>query len=179
VVKPAEAERQAMILRAEGEKQAAIIRAEATQKQLEFQGAGEAAKIAQVAKADAGRVLAGGRGGSGGHQDEALAEAEGMQRKPKPGSSSTRPPSSHDRRKDARAGAGLRDTVSSIDKINIIEMGTEAARAGSARSWARSEAGMTAMLLDAKDQFGIDVARLMQAKTDARPMRPSKKTAKR
>ena len=45
VVRPAEAERQAAILRAEGEKQATIIRAEASQKELEYEGAGEAAKI--------------------------------------------------------------------------------------------------------------------------------------
>ena len=45
VVKPAEAARQAAILQAEGEKQATVIKAEATQKELEYEGAGEAAKI--------------------------------------------------------------------------------------------------------------------------------------
>src|SRR5688572_11708787 len=48
IVKPAEAERQASILRAEGEKQSTIIRAEATQKELEYEGAGEAAKIERI-----------------------------------------------------------------------------------------------------------------------------------
>ena len=56
VVKPAEAERQAAILRAEGEKQAAITRAEANQKELEYQGAGEASKkYARQASATSGR----------------------------------------------------------------------------------------------------------------------------
>src|SRR5437867_7262589 len=58
VVKPAEAERQAAILRAEGEKQAKITRAEATQKELECEGAGQAAKIEQIGRAEAARVLA-------------------------------------------------------------------------------------------------------------------------
>ena len=49
VVKPAQAERQAAILRAEGDKQATVIRAEATQKELEYEGAGEAAKIESMA----------------------------------------------------------------------------------------------------------------------------------
>src|SRR5512140_2070 len=58
VVKPAEADRQAAILRAEGLKQATIIKAEATQKELEFEGAGEAAKIERVGRAEAAKVLA-------------------------------------------------------------------------------------------------------------------------
>ena len=70
VVKPAEAERQASILRAEGQKQATVIKAEATQKELEYEGAGEAAKIERIGKAEAAKILAVGE-----------AEAEVIKRK--------------------------------------------------------------------------------------------------
>src|SRR5262245_46652412 len=81
VVKPAEAERQAAILKAEGEKQATVIRAEATQKELEYEGAGEAAKIERIGKAEAAKVLAVGEAEAEVIKKKLLAEAEGLQRK--------------------------------------------------------------------------------------------------
>ena len=80
VVKPAEAERQAAILRAEGLKQSTIIKAEATQKELEFEGAGEAAKIERIGKAEAAKVLAVGEAEAEVIKKKMLAEAEGLRR---------------------------------------------------------------------------------------------------
>src|SRR5207247_1450456 len=81
VVKPAEAERQAAILKAEGEKQATIIRSEAAQKELEFKGAGEASKIEAVGRAEAAKVLAVGEAEAEVIKKKLLAEAEGLQKK--------------------------------------------------------------------------------------------------
>ena len=57
--------------------------------------------------------------------------------------------------------------LAGIDKINIIEMGNGPASGGIGKVMNTVGGGMTAMLSMLKDQFGIDVARLMQAKADA------------
>src|SRR5215510_10867879 len=58
--------------------------------------------------------------------------------------------------------------LAGIDKINIIEMGNGSSGSGGVNKvMSTVGGGMTAMLAMLKDQFGIDVARLMQAKTDA------------
>ena len=109
VVKPAEAERQAAILRAEGEKQATVIRAEATQKELEYEGAGEAVED-RAHRPRRSREGARHRRGRGrGHQEEAARrgrrpaeEGRGVEELQRRGGHQ------HGRRQDARAGAGLR-----------------------------------------------------------------------
>ena len=169
VVKPAEAERQAAILRAEGEKQATIIKAEATQKELEFEGAGQAAKIEKVGRAEAAKVLAIGEAEAEVIKKKLLAEAEGLQKK-------------SEAWKNFNEAAVLNMLVermpelaqafatqlAGIDKINIIEMGNGGSGGGGiGKVMGTVGGGMTAMLAMLKDQFGIDVARLAQAKTDA------------
>ena len=59
--------------------------------------------------------------------------------------------------------------LAGIDKINIIEMGNGAngGSGGVNKVMGTVGGGMTAMLAMLKDQFGVDIARLMQAKTDA------------
>jgi uncharacterized membrane protein YqiK len=60
--------------------------------------------------------------------------------------------------------------LAGIDKINIIEMGNGHGAAGSggvSRVLGTVGGGMTAMLAMLKDQFGVDIARLMEAKTQA------------
>ncbi len=58
--------------------------------------------------------------------------------------------------------------LAGIDKINIIDMGSgDHAAGGVGRLMGTVGGGMTAMLAMLKDQFGIDVARLVAAKTDA------------
>lgn len=70
----AEGEKQAAILRAEGDRQATIVRAEAASRERELLGAGEAARIRQVgqAEADAKKALAEAL------QAELVAQAEGQ-----------------------------------------------------------------------------------------------------
>ena len=58
--------------------------------------------------------------------------------------------------------------LAGIDKINIIEMGNGSGGGGGiGKVMGTVGGGMTAMLAMLKDQFGIDVARLAQAKTEA------------
>jgi len=179
IVKPAEAERQAIILKAEGEKQAAIIRAEATQKQLEFQGAGEASKITQVAKADAARVLAVGEAEAEVIKKKLLAEADGMQRKAEAWKQFNEAAVLNMIvEKMPELAQAFASQLSAIDKINIIEMGNRAGSGGVGKIMGTVGGGMTAMLSMLKDQFGIDVARLMQAKTDAAAAEAERKTSK-
>ncbi|HZM68868.1 MAG TPA: SPFH domain-containing protein [Candidatus Cryosericum sp.] len=179
IVKPAEAERQAIILKAEGEKQAAIIRAEATQKQLEFQGAGEASKITQVAKADAARVLAVGEAEAEVIKKKLLAEADGMQRKAEAWKQFNEAAVLNMIvEKMPELAQAFASQLSAIDKINIIEMGNGAGSGGVGKIMGTVGGGMTAMLSMLKDQFGIDVARLMQAKTDAAAAEAERKTSK-
>jgi flotillin len=168
VVKPAEAERQAAILRAEGEKQATIIKAEATQKELEYEGTGEAAKIEKVGRAEAAKVLAIGEAEAEVIKKKLLAEAEGLQKK-------------SEAWKNFNEAAVLNMLVermpelaqafatqlAGIDKINIIEMGNgPGAGGGIGKVMGTVGGGVTAMLAMLKDQFGIDVVRLVKAKTE-------------
>jgi flotillin len=170
VVKPAEAARQAQVLQAEGARQATIIKAEATQKELEFQGAGEAAKIEKIGRAEAAKVLAVGEAEAEVIKKKLLAEAEGLQRKA-------------DAWKQFNEAAVINLVVdkmpelaqafatqlAGIDKINIIEMGggNGHSSAGVNRVMGTVGGGMSAMLDMLKDQFGIDIARMMAAKTEA------------
>src|SRR5262245_54805508 len=169
VVKPAEAERQAAILRAEGLKQATIINAEAKQKQLEFEGAGEAAKIERIGRAEAAKVLAIGEAEAEVVKKKLLAEAEGLQRKAEAWKNFNEAAVINMVvEKMPELAQAFATQLASIDKINIIEMGNGPGGSnGVAKVMGTVGGGMSAMLEMLKDQFGVDVARLMQAKTDA------------
>jgi len=179
VVKPAEAERQAAILRAEGEKQATVIRAEATQKELEYEGAGEAAKIERIGRAEAAKVLAVGEAEAEVIKKKLLAEAEGLQKKAEAWKNFN----------DAAVlnmvvdkmpelAQAFATQLAGIDKINIIEMGNGNGAGGVGKVMGTVGGGMTAMLSMLKDQFGVDVARLMQAKTEAATAEAEKTASK-
>jgi flotillin len=169
VVKPAEAQRQALILQAEGEKQATIVRAEATQRELEFEGAGEAAKIEKIGRAEAAKVLAVGEAEAEVIKKKLLAEAEGLQRKAEAWKQFNEAAVINlvvD--KMPELAQAFATQLAGIDKINIIEMGSgNGGGGGVGRVMSTVGGGMSAMLAMLKDQFGIDVARLMQAKMDA------------
>jgi flotillin len=168
VVKPAEAERQAAILRAEGEKQATIIKAEATQKELEYEGAGEAAKIEKVGRAEAARVLAVGEAEAEVIKKKLLAEAEGLQKKSEAWKNFNEAAVLNMIvEKMPELAQAFATQLAGIDKINIIDMGSGANGGGVGKLMGTVGGGMTAMLAMLKDQFGIDIARLVQAKTDA------------
>ena len=180
VVKPAEAERQAAILRAEGEKQATIIRAEATQKELEFEGAGEAAKIERIGKAEAAKVLAVGEAEAEVIKKKLLSEAEGLQKKAEAWKNFNEAAVINlvvD--KMPELAQAFATQLAGIDKINIIEMGNGSPGAGGiGKVMGTVGGGMTAMLSMLKDQFGVDIARLMQAKTEAAAEEAEKKSGK-
>jgi flotillin len=183
VVKPAEAERQAAILKAEGEKQATVIRAEATQKELEFEGAGEAANIEKIGKAEAAKVLAVGEAEAEVIKTKLLAEAEGLQRKAEAWKNFNNAAVINmvvD--KMPELAQAFATQLAGIDKINIIEMGNGHGNGGSggvSKVMGTAGGGMTAMLSMLKDQFGVDIARLMEAKTEAAALEAEKKTGKR
>ena len=168
VVRPAEAERQAAILRAEGLKQATIIKAEATQKELEFEGAGEAARIEKVGRAEAAKVLAIGEAEAEVIKKKLLAEAEGLQSK------AAAWKNFNDAavvnmvvEKMPELAQAFATQLAGIDKINIIEMGNGSNGSGGIGKVMNTVGGgMTAMLAMLKDQFGVDIAGLMQAKTE-------------
>jgi len=168
VVRPAEAERQAAILRAEGEKQATIIKAEATQKELEFEGAGEAAKIERVGRAEAAKVLAVGEAEAEVIKKKLLAEAEGLQKKSEAWRNFNEAAVLNMIvEKMPELAQAFATQLAGIDKINIIDMGNGAQAGGVGKVMGTVGGGMSAMLAMLKDQFGIDIARLVQAKTDA------------
>jgi flotillin len=169
VVKPAEAERQAAILRAEGEKQSTIIRAEATQKELEFEGAGEAAKIERIGRAEAAKVLAVGEAEAEVIKKKLLAEAEGLQRKAEAWKNFNEAAVINlVVEKMPELAQAFATQLAGIDKINIIEMGNGSSGSGGiGKVMSTVGGGMTAMLSMLKDQFGVDVARLMQVKAEA------------
>jgi flotillin len=168
VVKPAEAERQANILRAEGLKQAAIIKAEATQKELEYEGAGEAAKIEKIGKAEAAKVLAVGEAEAEVIKKKLLAEAEGLQRKAEAWKNfNDAAVVNMVVEKMPELAQAFATQLAGIDKINIIEMGNGSNGSGGINKVMNTVGGgMAAMLEMLKDQFGVDIARLMQAKTE-------------
>jgi flotillin len=178
VVKPAEAERQAAILRAEGIKQATIIRAEATQKELEFEGAGQAAKIERIGRAEAAKVLAVGEAEAEVIKKKLLAEAEGLQKKAEAWKNFNEAAVINlvvD--KMPELAQAFATQLAGIDKINIIEMGNgSAGSAGVGKVLNTVGGGMTAMLSMLKDQFGVDIPRLMQAKSEAAAEEAEKKT---
>jgi flotillin len=181
VVKPAEAARQAAILTAEGERQATVIRAEATQKELEYEGAGEAAKIERIGLAEAAKVLAIGQAEAEVIKKKLLAEAEGLQKKAEAWKNFN----------DAAVinmvvdkmpelAQAFATQLAGIDKINIIEMGHgDGGNAGVNKVLGTVGGGMTAVLSMLKDQFGIDIARMMAAKADAATAEAEKKAAGR
>ena len=182
VVKPAEAARQAAILQAEGEKQATVIKAEATQKELEYEGAGEAAKIEAVGRAEAAKVLAVGEAEASVIKLKLLAEAEGLQKKAEAWKNFNEAAVINMVvEKMPELAQAFATQLAGIDKINIIEMGGNGTNGsgGVNRMMSTVGGGMTAMLAMLKDQFGIDIARLMQAKTDAAAADAEKKTAGR
>jgi flotillin len=180
VVKPAEAERQAAILRAEGLKQATVIKAEATQKELEYEGAGEAAKIEKIGRAEAAKVLAVGEAEAEVIKKKLLAEAEGLQKKAEAWKNFNEAAVINlvvD--KMPELAQAFATQLAGIDKINIIEMGNGSAGSGGVNKvMSTVGGGMTAMLDMLKDQFGVDIARLMQARTEAAAIDAESKTGK-
>jgi flotillin len=181
VVKPAEAQRQAAILQAEGEKQATIIKAEATQRELEYEGAGEAAKIEKMGRAEAAKVLAIGEAEAEVIKRKLLAEAEGLQRKAEAWKNfNDAAVLNMVVEKMPELAQAFATQLAGIDKINIIDMGNGASGAGGVgKVLGTVGGGMSAMLAMLKDQFGVDIASLMQAKTDAAIVDAEKKTLKR
>jgi flotillin len=179
VVRPAEAERQAAILRAEGLKQATIIKAEATQKELEFEGAGEAARIEKVGRAEAAKVLAIGEAEAEVIKKKLLAEAEGLQRKAEAWKNfNDAAVVNMVVEKMPELAQAFATQLAGIDKINIIEMGNGSGGSGGINKvMSTVGGGMTAMLAMLKDQFGVDIARLMQAKTDVAVDEAERKSA--
>jgi flotillin len=168
VVKPAEAERQAAILKAEGERQATVIRAEATQKELEFEGAGEASKIERIGRAEAAKVLAVGEAEAAVIKQKLLAEAEGLQKKAEAWKNFNEAAVLNmivD--KMPELAQAFATQLAGIDKISIIDMGSGPGSSSAVtKVMSTVGGGMTAMLAMLKDQFGVDVAALMQAKTN-------------
>jgi len=179
VVKPAEAERQAAILRAEGQKQSTVIRAEATQKELEYQGAGEASKIERIGRAEAAKVLAIGEAEAEVIKKKLLAEAEGLQRKAEAWKNFNEAAVINMVvEKMPELAQAFATQLAGIDKINIIEMGNGSGGSGGVgKVMGTVGGGMTAMLSMLKDQFGIDIARMMEAKTAAATTEAEKKAA--
>jgi flotillin len=169
VVKPAEAERQAAILRAEGLRQSTVIRAEATQKELEFEGAGQASKIERIGRAEAAKVLAIGEAEAEVIKKKLLAEAEGLQRKAEAWKNFNEAAVINMVvEKMPELAQAFATQLAGIDKINIIEMGNGSGGSGGVgKMMGTVGGGMTAMLSMLKDQFGIDIVRMMEAKTDA------------
>ncbi len=169
VIRPAEAERQATILKAEGAKQAMIITAEAVQRQLQLEGAGEAAKIESIGRAEAAKVLAVGEAEAEVIKKKLLAEAEGLQKKAEAWKNFNEAAVLNmivD--KMPELAQAFATQLAGIDKINIIEMGNGGGGGGGiSKVMSTVGGGMTAMLSMLKDQFGIDVTRLVQAKTEA------------
>jgi flotillin len=180
VVKPAEAQRQAAILIAEGEKQATVIRAEATQKELEFEGAGEAAKIERIGRAEAAKVLAIGEAEAEVIKKKLLAEAEGLQSKAEAWKNFNEAAVLNMVvEKMPELAKAFATQLAGIDKINIIEMGNGHAGSGGVNKvMSTVGGGMTAMLSMLKDQFGVDIQRLMEAKTEAAALEAETKTGK-
>jgi len=180
VVKPAEAGRQATIVRAQGEKQVTIIRAEATQKELEFKGTGEAARIEKIGRAEAAKVLAVGEAEAEVIKKKLLAEAEGLQKKAEAWKNFNEAAVINlvvD--KMPELAQAFATQLAGIDKINIIEMGNGSPGSGGiGKVMGTVGGGMTAMLSMLKDQFGVDIARLMQAKTEAAAEAAEKKAGK-
>src|SRR5215510_1058666 len=181
VVRPAEAERQAAILRAEGAKQATIIKAEATQKELEFEGAGEAARIERVGKAEAAKVLAVGEAEAEVIKKKLLAEPEGLQRKAEAWKNFNEAAIVNMVvEKMPELAQAFATQLAGIDKINIIEMGNGSSGSGGIGKVMNTVGGgMTAMIYMLKDHFGGDIARLMQAKTEAAAEDAENKAGKR
>jgi uncharacterized membrane protein YqiK len=70
--------------------------------------------------------------------------------------------------------------LAGIDKINIIEMGNGhgSGAGGVGKVMGTVGGGMTAMLAMLKDQFGVDIQRLMEAKTTAAALEAETKAEK-
>ena len=111
-----------------------IIRAEATQKELEFEGAGEAAKIERIGRAEAAKVLAIGEAEAEVIKKKLLAEAEGLQRKAEAWKNFNEAAVINmvvD--KMPELAQAFATQLAGIDKINIIEMGNGIGRLGRRR----------------------------------------------
>ena len=176
VVKPAEAERLAVVIRAEGEQQAAIIRAGAMQQQLTLEGAGEASRIEAIGRAEAAKLLAVGEAEAEVVKKKLLAEAEGLQQKAeawKQFNDAARMNMIVD--KLPELAQSFASQLASIDKINIIDMGGNGSSGGVGKVLSTVGGGMTAVFAMLKDQFGIDVAQLAQTHQEPALAPPSDK----
>ncbi len=169
VIKPAEAERQATVIRAEGAQQALIIGAAAVQRQLEAEGAGEASKIQLIGRAEADKLRAIGEAEADVAKLKLLAEAEGLQKKAEAWKQfNDAAMMNMIVEKLPELAQAFASQLAGIDKINIIDMGGGSQTGGMGKMMATVGGGMTAMFGMLKDQFGIDVAQLMQAKIESR-----------
>src|SRR5206468_2266685 len=153
------------------------IRAEATQKELEFKGTGEAARIEKIGRAEAAKVLAVGEAEAEVVKKKLLAEAEGLQKKAEAWKQFNEAAVINmvvD--KMPELAQAFATQLAGIDKINIIEMGNGSGSSGGiGKVMGTVGGGMTAMLEMLKNQFGIDVSRLMQLKTEAASAEAEKK----
>ena len=131
VVKPAEAERQAAILRAEGEKQATVIRPRRRRRSSSTRAPAKPRRSSAIGRAEAAKVLAIGEAEAEVIKKKLLAEAEGLQKKAEAWKNFN----------DAAVinmvvdkmpelAQAFATQLAGIDKINIIEMGNGARRLG-------------------------------------------------
>ncbi len=177
VVKPAEAERRAVVLRAEGQQEAAIIQAGALRKQLELEGAGEAARIELVGRAEAAKLLAIGAAEAEVVKQKLLAEAEGLRTKAEAWKQfNDAAMMNMVVEKLPELAQAFATQLAGIDKINIIDMGGSGAggqNGGMGRLMSTVGGGMTAMFGMLQDQFGIDVGKMLHSKAEASTSAPS------
>jgi flotillin len=80
-IKPAEAEKQSLIINAEGAKQKQILEAEAKKVEKENEGLGEASKTRAIGEADGAALAAKGKGEGEATRAKLIAEADGIRAK--------------------------------------------------------------------------------------------------
>ena len=132
----------------------------------------------RIGRAEAAKVLAIGEAEAEVIKKKLLAEAEGLQRKAEAWKNFNEAAVINMVvEKMPELAQAFATQLAGIDKINIIEMGNgNGGSGGVGKVMGTVGGGMTAMLAMLKDQFGVDIARLMQAKTDAAAAEAEKKT---
>ncbi len=144
--------------------------AAAVQRQLEAEGAGEATKIQLIGRAEADKLRAIGEAEADVAKRKLLAEAEGLQKKAEAWKQfNDAAMMNMVVEKLPELAQAFASQLAGIDKINIIDMGGGSSNGGMGKMMATVGGGMTAMFGMLKDQFGIDVAQLMQAKIETSP----------
>ena len=121
-----------------------------------------------MGRAEAAKVLAVGEAEAEVIKKKLLAEAEGLQKKSEAWRNFNEAAVLNMIvEKMPELAQAFATQLAGIDKINIIDMGNGAQAGGVGKVMGTVGGGMSAMLAMLKDQFGIDIARLVQAKTDA------------